>query len=47
MTKKYCLTILKDGVYQEVTDEELAEFESQCPIVMQILRDTSLVSKIP
>ena len=47
MTKKYCLTYLKDGVYQEVNDEEMAEFEKQCPIVMQILRDTSLISQIP
>ena len=47
MTKKYCLTYLKDGVYQEVTDEEMAEFEKQCPVVMQILRDTSLISQIP
>lgn len=47
MTKKYCLTYLKDGVYQEVTDEEMEEFSKQCPIVMQILRDNSLINKIP
>jgi hypothetical protein len=33
MTKKYCLTILKDGIYQEVNDDELAEFEKLCPVV--------------
>ena len=33
MTKKYCLTILKDGIYQEITDEEMQEFENLCPVV--------------
>lgn len=43
MTKKYCLTILKDGVYQEVTEQDLEEFDKLCPVVAQILRDNSLV----
>jgi hypothetical protein len=47
MTKKYCLTILKDGIYQEVTDQELEEFIQLCPIVAEILKDNSLVGKIP
>ena len=26
MTKKYCLSILKDGIYQEMTDQEFLDF---------------------
>ena len=47
MTKKYCLSILKDGIYQEVTDEEFLDFQRQCPEVASILEDNSLLSQIP
>ena len=46
-TKKYCLTILKDGIYQEMTDNEFDDFKKQCPEVAYILEDNALLSLIP
>ena len=46
-TKKYCLSILKDGIYQEMNDEEFENFKKQCPEVAYILEDNSLLNLIP
>ena len=34
---KYCLTIFKEGIFQEVTEQEYAEFRKMCPLVASIL----------
>lgn len=47
LEKKYCLSILKDGIYQEVTDQEFLDFQSQCPEIASILEDNSLLNQIP
>ena len=47
VTKKYCLSVLRDGIYQEVTDEEFLDFQRQCPEVAEILEDNSLLHQIP
>ena len=39
--------MLRDGIYQEVTDEEFLDFKRQCPEVAEILEDTSLLHQIP
>ena len=31
MKKKYTLTIMKDGIYPEVSDEDFEEFKRLCP----------------
>tara|TARA_B110000285_G_C14850393_1_gene479654 strand:- start:100 stop:747 length:648 start_codon:yes stop_codon:yes gene_type:complete len=47
MNKKYCLTVLKDGIYQELTDAEFQEFCETCPVVAAVLKDNSQLSKLP
>lgn len=47
MTKLYCLSILKDGIYQEVTEQEFLDFTRQCPEIASILEDNSLLNQIP
>jgi len=38
---------LKDGVYQEVTNEDFEEFLQQCPVVAELLQNPELLDKIP
>ena len=44
---KYCLTIFKEGIFQEVTEQEFAEFRKLCPLVAQILANPALLAEIP
>ena len=43
----YCLSILRDGIYQVVTQDELAEFKKTCPEIASILEDNALLNQIP
>ena len=44
---KYCLTIFKEGIFQEVTEQEYAEFRKMCPLVASILQNPALLAEIP
>ena len=37
--KKWCLTVLKEGQYQQLTEEEMAQFEEENPHVAQYMQD--------
>jgi hypothetical protein len=45
--RKFCLTVFKDGIYQEVNEQEYNEFKELCPLVAQILEDNTLLQKVP
>lgn len=40
---KYCLTIFKEGIFQEVSEQEFAEFRQVCPLVASILENPELL----
>ena len=46
LNKKYCLTRLKDGVYQEVTMDDFEEFCQICPEIKKLLDNPELVNQI-
>ena len=46
MKKKYCLTRLKDGVYQEVSNDDFEEFVKLCPAIIEILENPDLINEI-
>lgn len=45
-SRKYCLTVFKDGIYQEISDAEFEEFKKMCPMVAQIIEEPSLMTNI-
>lgn len=47
LNKTYCLTRLKDGVYQEVTAEDFVEFMEMHPNVTEILNNPELIQQLP
>ena len=47
MKKKYTLTVLKDGIYQEVSPDEFDDFCEQCPEVADILKNPEKINDLP
>lgn len=39
--------MFKDGIYQEVTEQEFLEFKRQCPVVAELLENHALLSQVP
>lgn len=46
LKKKYCLTRLRDGVYQEVSSDDFEEFVRLCPVIVQLLEDPDMINEI-
>ena len=40
------MTRLKDGVYQELTPEDFAEFAKICPVITDLLHNKQKISKV-
>lgn len=40
------MTVFKDGIYQEISEQELEQFKEFCPLVAKLMEDPQLLGQI-
>lgn len=46
IARTYALVVFKDGVYTEISEEELDDLKSSCPLLGQLMENQELVSRL-